>query len=1203
MGQEMIESFHRWEVILGVVGMCGTVLLAVLFWKFRYGTFLAERLKNRRERRKRLRDGTALLLAAALLAPPAGTLAAEVSGLPVSVNGTAAGRVSVTVEGDSVRPNVYRDTAVAEITFQEKNFDEESVSVTVGDETGRETRITFEDGRWRGLSGLGEGVLEVIPYGRTETGGEEAAETLLPGENAERWFLDSEEGVLEHTEERTVKMRLRLPKEGCFVIREAVCRDLAGNISGLSEPIPVTIDRTPPVLQMVLPGEELAHEGYYGHPITVWLYLKEHNFKAEEAEGLPQVILETRKKGVEENGEGGEPYAKKTIAAEGMWEAASEKGSDWYKLPVSVTEDGNYRLRVSYADPAGWPLSAESRAEQEFTVDATAPEFGAITVMGETWKAFMEQVTFGLYSSDEEAVILEGGDSVSPVEPLRYFCADRELTEHDLQGIGEEQWKEGDSLVLVPDLKTVIYLKVTNYAGLSSYFNSSGLVIENKGPLISLSPRGEAWAESGIYRGDVELSVALEEPEETGVASGLRRASYVLEAEREGTRALIREGILLDETAGTGGTGSLKSWQDGVLLRAAEYDGEVLWFTVFAEDMAGNRSEKGICLSMDQTAPKLQITYGGERPENDSYYNQERRVRLTIEEANFSEERVWIAVTNTDRVLPEISGWSHSGNLHSCQITFSEDGDYTFSVRCEDLAGHRSEKKEEDFTIDRTPPRVSVEFSEEGRTEDGRYYREPGTLEITVEEHNFNRERVVEEMTALLDDGGNGCWRAESFDSRGDIHTASLPFSEDGEYRFSLTCTDQAGNADGEETKAVFSVDRTPPSIEILGLEPNSANRGEVEAEIRFVDKRLMPGSASVELSRLDGMGRGKEYQYQELLEDGGVVIKTLLPENFPGTEEVDGLYLLRAAGTDRAGNRTERELSFSVNRYGSVYAAAGETEEWLCAGEYPYLSEEREVVIREYNVDPVEDFQVSLGRNGVVSLLTEGKGFRRSVLSEQTSSAGWRVYEYRIPGEVFRLEGDYELLFHSADRAGNRMGNEFARNGERERVFAFSVDKTGPSAVLSGAEDGGRYRADGLEVFLDICDNMRLQKVEVRTEEGKSCYEGEELEQLLSKEGLRVKLPETDDWQTLELYAEDAAGNGLELGNGRETGAPGCLKWEFLITSDWWIQLCKDPVRFALFLFFAGGIFVAAGFLAAYRGRVKKEIDRLRTMVKQKLL
>ncbi|MCI8464372.1 MAG: hypothetical protein HFI63_00695 [Lachnospiraceae bacterium] len=1219
MGQETIRILHQWSERFLAIGIGGAVLLAVLFRKFGYGAWCMEQIKRRkrkgRKRKRRGKEKTAFLLATAFLILPMIALIKAVFLLPQSVKAQkeetveSAEKVFVTMEGESVRPSVYRDTAVAEFTFVEKNFDSSGISVTVGDETGRETRITFEEGEARGLEGLGEGKLELIPYKIPEAGGENSGDKEetpegtgstegAPVSTGEVWFLDSEEGWSEHTEDRTVRMRLQFPMEGRFEIREVLCRDLAGNVSGLSAPVFVTIDRTPPKLEILLPEEELAHEGYYNHPITVWLYLQEHNFQSEETETLPQITLKTEKQGEGENNIRSEKEEEEksegknggTEDVKGSWELAPEKGEDWYKFPVNVVEEGSYFLEVSYQDGAGWPLSPESVTELPFTVDMTAPETGIIRAMGESWSALIEQITFGHYSSKEELVVLEGGDSVSPVEPLQFFCSQERMTEEELTALPEECWKEGNSLFLSPDVKTIVYLKVTNYAGLERYFSSDGLVIENKGPIIALSPRGDAWTESGIYRGDVELTVSLTEPEETGVVSGLKSASYRLESEQNGKRELLKEEILLEEGVSVGAEGDLtirKDWKNTILLSSEDYDGKLLWFTVLASDMAGNQSEKSMCFSMDKTAPKIQITYGEGRPENGRYYNQERTAYLAIEEVNFSEEQVWLLITNTDGVMPKISEWSHEGSVHRCQVIFFGDGDYTFSVRCKDRAGHVSEKKEEDFTIDRTLPKIFVTFQEGEQTGDNRYYAGPRTAEITVEEHNFKAEDLTGELHVLLDNGKEQSWFPEEFDSRGDIHRAELVFSEDGDYRVWLEYLDLAGNRTEKGFEDVFSIDQTPPLIQISGIKNASANRGEVRAEALFRDKRLVPGSATLEILRMDGGGEKEDYQYREYKESEGRVIKELLAENFPKTEEKDGLYLLRASGRDLAGNRAEEELIFSVNRYGSVYAATGETAEWMGAGAYPYLSKEREVIVREYNVDPVEESQLAVSRNGEISRLAKEKDFQRIKVSEDSPISKWQVYEYKIQKEVFEKEGDYEILFYSRDKAGNQMGNSSVKNEERAVKFAFSVDKTGPSAILSGAEDGGRYKTDQLKLFLDIRDNMHLRKVEVKTEEETYGYEGAELEKISTEKGLEVILSESDDWQTLTLYAEDGAGNRLKLGNGHGVGVSGFLEWNFLVTSDWWIQLYRNPVRLVFFLLLVG-VILATGVILTVRWRKK---------------
>ena len=1083
----------------------------------------------------------------------------------------SAGQENITVEvkGDSLRPNVYRDTAVAEITYYEKNFDCESIVIKIGDETGKETRLTFEGGVWKGETGLGEGVLEVIPYIREDD----------DGESRKYWILDSEEGRPEHTENRTVKMRFRFPKEGSFTIREVSGRDLAGNISSLSEPVFVTVDRTPPEFQISLPEEKLNHEGYYSHPITVWLFLKEHNFNPEEKDNLPQVTLKT--------GEGDVAPVEKT---ENMWKMAPEKGKDWYKFPLNVGEDANYRLQVSYEDPAGWPLTEKSEKEKVFTVDMTEPEFGTITSMGESWNMLMEQITFGKYSSKAEPVVFEGRDSISPVEPLQYFCSEREMTKAELKALPEKYWQTGNTLLLVPDTKAVVYLKVTNYSGLSNYFSSSGFIVEDKGPVITLEPKGNRFPESGIYRGDVEIEVSLEEPKETGVVSGIKRAEYLLEAERGDGRELLRRETLMESDDSEGMNSDINErWQETIFLAAGDYDGEKLRLTVRAEDKAGNQSEKSVFLAIDVTAPKLEVIYGEEKPENGMYYNQERKVRLIVRESNFSEDHLWLFITNTEGDLPEISEWSHNGAVHSCQLTFFEDGDYTFSVKCEDLAGYVSETKPNSFTIDRTPPKISVVFSEEAKAQNGQYYASEREAEITIEEHNFWKDGVQDEIKALFDDGESGGLDVGEFDNRGDIHTARVVFRKDGDYHFQLGCADMAGNREKEHFEEKFSIDCTPPAIQVSGIENESANRGTVGAVAVWEDKRLRKESVKLEVLRLDRMVESRDYQYRELAGTAEKTVKELLSDSFPNREETDGLYLLKAFAADRAGNRAEKEVFFSVNRYGSVYEVAGESKKWLGTGEYPYLQKEQDVILREYNVDPVEDYHVAVNRNGMIFLLTEGKSFSREKVSTQGSDSGWMAYEYKINKEIFEPEGDYEILLYSEDKAGNKMGNVSAKNMERSVSFAFSIDKTGPSVLLSGAEDGGRYKTDKLRLFLDVRDNMFLQKVEIRTQGKKYCYEGAEIEQSFSQRGLEIVLSGADDWQALEIYAEDKAGNRLETGNGHGTGADGCLEWQFLVTSDWWIQLYRNPFKLFLVAVFAGGI-LAAGFIFIIYRRKKNQ-------------
>ena len=97
---------------------------------------------------------------------------------------------------------------------------------------------------------------------------------------------------------------------------------------------------------------------------------------------------------------------------------------------------------------------------------------------------------------------------------------------------------------------------------------------------------------------------------------------------------------------------------------------------------------------IDVTPPEIMVEYDPAEPVQGKYYNQERTAVVTIRERNFDERDVDFQITGTDGAFPEIGGWSSSGSgddtLHVCRVVFREDGDYTFTLAFQDLAGNRA---------------------------------------------------------------------------------------------------------------------------------------------------------------------------------------------------------------------------------------------------------------------------------------------------------------------------------------------------------------------------------------------------------------------------------------------------------------------------------------------------------------------------------
>ena len=134
---------------------------------------------------------------------------------------------------------------------------------------------------------------------------------------------------------------------------------------------------------------------------------------------------------------------------------------------------------------------------------------------------------------------------------------------------------------------------------------------------------------------------------------------------------------------------------------------------------------------------------------------------------------------------------------------------------------------------------------------------------------------------------------------------------------------------------------------------------------------------------------------------------------DFARTEEMDDLYKLQAKAVDKAGNETQKEIMFSVNRYGSVFILDNDTKDWLKTGDegYTYIREEKEVGIREINVDAIESRSITVNRDGDLASLKENTDF---TVKNSGSDAQWKEAHYVIAKNNFEEEGNYTVILNT---------------------------------------------------------------------------------------------------------------------------------------------------------------------------------------------
>lgn len=534
-------------------------------------------------------------------------------------------------------------------------------------------------------------------------------------------------------------------------------------------------------------------------------------------------------------------------------------------------------------------------------------------------------------------------------------------------------------------------------------------------------------------------------------------------------------------------------------------------------DKAGNHSN-GVAASdftVDKTIPAVNIAY--DTTTDNGYYNVDRVATVTVTDQNFDESAVEYVITTTGE-QPAVGNWVHTaangcnGKVHvkeckwSCSVVFGSDADYSFTFQCMDEAGNVSEGIEaEEFVIDQTQPVIQVSY-DNNEALNGFYFKESRNAVVTITEHNFNSSDV--NMTVSSPDGelhSPSLWRS----SGPDVYVCEISYDADGDYTFDIAYTDLAGNAAQDYDGDRFIIDLTAPELDIGGVYDKSANNGVVAPIITYTDKNY--DADMIEVS-IVGAHHGKmELEYSTTAEQSGQTISFV---DFSHEQEMDDLYTLEAAVTDKAGNTTEKSIVFSVNRFGSVYVFSEDTQSVL---EQFYVNQGPRLLVTEINVDTLEHQEISYSCDGNITVLKENEDY---IVQESGNELEWKEYLYDISGSNFDSEGVYVVTIQSIDRAANDMTNRL-----KEKSIEFTVDKTSPSVVTGGIEDGGSYAETARSLTIDAVDNIYLTGLEIYLNaELVASYDESVLAESYGVVSYEVK--ELGNTQTVYVIAKDAAGN-----------------------------------------------------------------------------
>lgn len=554
-------------------------------------------------------------------------------------------------------------------------------------------------------------------------------------------------------------------------------------------------------------------------------------------------------------------------------------------------------------------------------------------------------------------------------------------------------------------------------------------------------------------------------------------------------------------------------------------------------DRAGNKSDASCSFSIDNSAPFITVEMNdNDDADYDGFFKTNRKFKVSVMERNF-DNNVEFAVTRDGEdvtITPDfkvvMDGEKPKSSVfngvefytYEWESEFVADGDYTFSVSAVDIVGNAISDDDVDygeakeickaFTIDQTLPKIDVSY-DNNNAANGKYFNKSRTATVTIEEHNFDINRVdFGGITASLNGANINTPEIEwAHDDEHDIHIAKIAFKADGDYTFDVEVTDKAGNDnDGINFgKTVagkdFVVDQTAPSLDITGVANKSANRNKVAPIITYSDTNFDEESVTITLTGVNNGIVNYSGRYSDIT-NGQVYTYA----NFEKIQSVDDIYTLVARLTDLAGNETKKTIVFSANRFGSVYDL---TNVKTFIGKY--LQTEKDIIFTEINVDSLdrEGIKIKLTKNGIPTDLVEGVDYTVDVTG---GDGEWSVYKYTVNKKLFADDGRYSVSVYSKDAAGNINENI---DESKKAEISFGMDKTKPVIVPVDFESDVQYAVDMKMVSVEIKDNLVLDSVKIY-------LNGKEIKYTVNGETYIFDIPKSNSKQNVKIVAVDAAGN-----------------------------------------------------------------------------
>ena len=173
-------------------------------------------------------------------------------------------------------------------------------------------------------------------------------------------------------------------------------------------------------------------------------------------------------------------------------------GSEYYLPECEFIAPEGKQFKAWQIDGTEYPVNAPVTVTADITVKAlwkdSEKPTGEIKISENSWKAFLNNITFGLFFKDTQTVTITAADNSGETVTVEYLLSAKELTKAELDGMTFTAYTA--PFGIDPDNEYIIYVRLTDKAGNTDYICSDGIVLDGTSPVITGIENGKTYCEA-----------------------------------------------------------------------------------------------------------------------------------------------------------------------------------------------------------------------------------------------------------------------------------------------------------------------------------------------------------------------------------------------------------------------------------------------------------------------------------------------------------------------------------------------------------------------------------------------------------------------------------------------------------------------------------------------------------------------------------